>query len=300
MSTARDALSQVLSLLASEHRRATSFWRLWTYMLRTLPEVDRELQTSEDRRKEAWRKLIVRSRQFQPVDGVDAVYIVNTPYSSYLTVSDEQIVQEANPWAVVSHLSALIHHQLVDDIPTALYLTIFKPIDYSRVPLGLYPEEWAEINPPKAQTPNKLDGTQIVWTRISNKYNWGIEIAESNGVPIYITDLERTLLDALRHPQKSGGIQKVLQAFSESRDRLSLDQIIQYTDRLAIKILRQRVGYILEEMGYSHPRMDKWKGSLLRGGSAKLIAENEYYSTYSKTWNISLNVDFDPHEILNG
>ncbi len=114
-------------------------------------------------------------------------------------------------------------------------------------------------------------------------------VAQSFGVPIYMTDVERTLIDALGKPDKSGGIAKVLQAW-RSADNLDVAKVVRYADGYGNKVLRQRVGYVLGRLGKAHPGLDAWRGDLQRGGSVRLVAGNPYSETYSGEWNLSLNV----------
>ncbi len=263
-------------------------WRLWAYSSRLNTkyfEIDRN-----DRRREYWRLALARNEQFEPVEGVNDVFLITAPYADYLTPTEEQILLEANPWAVISHGTALIHHSLTTQMPTAIHATLYRPIDRSTPPLGLSPEEWAAATEAVPRTPERIGATPIVWSRHSEKFKWGTEVSESNGVPIYVTDLERTLLDALRFPGKAGGVLNTLGAWALSKDRLDLDKLVRYTERFGIKLLRQRVGFLLEEMGIRHTRIDMWKRHALRGGSAKLVAGKSFDSKYSEDWNLSLNV----------
>ena len=67
----------------------------------------------------AVRRELQNRSDLVSVDGVglSGIYLVNAPYASLLEVSEEQIIQEANPWAVFSHVTALAYHRLTDLIP---------------------------------------------------------------------------------------------------------------------------------------------------------------------------------------
>ena len=131
--------------------------------------------------------------------------------------------------------------------------------------------------------------TPVVWTNVQSRWDFGVMVGYSSGLPVYLTDVERTLLDALRMPDKCGGIAKVLQAW-KAADSCDLDRLVTYTERIAIHNLKQRVGFVLEKLGRSHPRLAQWRDRLQRGGSVKLLASGAYSETYSTEWNLSLNV----------
>ena len=81
----------------------------------------------------------------------------------------------------------------------------------------------------------------------------------------------------------------MLSAWLEAAGRIDLDVLVRQVDRLGIGILRQRVGFLLEELGLSHPRLGHWQQSTQRGGSSRLIASLPFSSTYSERWNLSIN-----------
>ncbi len=119
------------------------------------------------------------------------------------------------------------------------------------------------------------------------------------GLPIYVTDLERTLLDAIRLPDKAGGIMNALRVWRSAKDRLSLDTLIQYVERFESGVLFQRAGFVLEQLKLDHPRLSQWRSDLQRGGSMKLVPSRPYASTYSERWNLSINVPDDVIAVLH-
>ena len=100
----------------------------------------------------------------------------------------------------------------------------------------------------------------------------------------------------MRSPAEVGGPVVVFRSWKAAKERLRTDRLIEYTERFDQPILRQRVGYLLTELGLAHPQLREWQRHLQRGGSLKLVASEPYAPTYSADWNISLNV---PSEVLN-
>jgi predicted transcriptional regulator of viral defense system len=72
--------------------------------------------------------------------------------------------------------------------------------------------------------------------------------------------------------------------------------LIDYTTRFSQTLLRQRVGFLLEQMQVTHPILQDWAKSSVRGSSAKLIANLDFSPIYSERWNLSINV---PETILS-
>ena len=280
--------SQLLYAFGRRRQRVVADWRI-LLVCRRLAEA--ENAPLPDRSKaDAVIRFLVRRGDIAPVERAIGVYRIDVPFAATIPVSDEQVIQEANPWAVFSHLTALAHHGLTDVIPSQLQAINYEHRVSNRLPLDTTPDEWVELEFPAGRLPKHVGDVKVEWTRMKGAYDFGHMISHVHGLPIYVTDIERTLLDAIRAPDKSGGIEKVLQAWREASALIRIDKLIEYTDLIASPVITQRVGYLLEKLGHSHARLEEWRGNLQRGGSLKLVARAPYSSTFSERWNLSLNV----------
>jgi predicted transcriptional regulator of viral defense system len=285
--------SQVLRQFADERRRVVSDWRILIHARRIAHAENAPLP--DPKKGDSIRKELLQRGDLVSVNGVDGIYIVDVPYSNLLEVSEEQIIQEADPWGVFGFLTALVYHGLTDLVPKEVFAIHVKGGHHlARIPLGTTPEDWPDLKLPPSRQPRRVRDTAVNWTEIQEKWEFGVTVGYSLGVPIYVTDVERTLLDALRMPEKCGGIAKVLQAWVNA-DSMDVSRLIDYTDRFDVQNLRQRVGYLLETLDRVHPRLEAWRDRLQRGGSVKLVASEPYSDTYSPEWNLSLNV---PRSVL--
>jgi predicted transcriptional regulator of viral defense system len=138
--------------------------------------------------------------------------------------------------------------------------------------------------------PLTVEGTDVQWYQAKPQWDFGNTVGYSHGSPIYVTDLERTLLDVLRFPERTGGALELLRVWKLAATRLRLDTLIEYVLRFGQTLLRQRVGFILEELGLDHPVLQEWARGSVRGSSAKLIANLDFCPTFSDRWNLSINV----------
>ena len=108
---------------------------------------------------------------------------------------------------------------------------------------------------------------------------------------VRVATIGRTFLDMLRQPELCGGIQHVLSLYREHAAR-NLVLIAAEVTQHGGPIDKVRAGYVLEEhCGLQHAAFEEWQKFAARGGSRRLVAANEYASTYSERWALSLNAD---------
>ncbi len=142
--------------------------------------------------------------------------------------------------AAISHWSALHYHGMTDQLPRSVFVLTTTVTSPPRVrgtqsrassgrgyPIGETTYEFIQIKP------ERFFGTERLW------------IGESR---VAITDPERTLLDGLSRPQYCGDFAEVLHAFEVWGDRLQLDRIIEYAQRLDTAASK-RLGWVLENQG---------------------------------------------------
>ncbi len=282
--------SQILREFAEGRRRIISDWRILVVARRIAQAANAPLPDETQVAK--IRAELERRDEITSVKGVAGVYIVDVPFANLLEVSEEQIIQEANPWAVFGFLTAMAHHGLTDLSPKDIHAIQFKDGGHlNRIPLGTMPEDWGDggMHRPPERCPRRVNDAKIIWTEMRGDREFGVTVGYSSGLPIYVTDVERTLVDAIRMPEKCGGIAKVLHAW-RSAEQVNFDRIVEYTDRYAIQNVRQRVGFLLDKLGRPNPKRTEWQTGLQRGGSVKLVANGAYAGNFSTEWNLSLNV----------
>jgi predicted transcriptional regulator of viral defense system len=278
--------SLVLELLASEHRVLAADWRLHIFYIRIAKEHSYRLPDITMARKLI--RQLVSSGSMKSVSGVTGVYWVTILFADAIVVPDESVVYEANPYSVLSYFSAMAYHGLTNVVPPDIYVTYYPKS--KSTPLGTTPDEWTDVRLPSKRMPIKVKDRQIHWITTKHEWEFGTIIGYLQGNPVYVTDVERTLLDALRFPGKCGGALEVFRAWRQAADDLKIKNIIEYVGIFNQALLRQRVGYILETMGFSDPVFDQWASISIRGSSARLLADSAFSSQYSERWNLSLNV----------
>ncbi len=287
----------LIERLAAENRRVFAEWRALILLRRATLEIPanarRWSQMPEDVSDiyPALRQMQQRG-EIKPVPNVRGVYEVTAPYVGSGLVDEYEMLMEVNPYGTVAYLSAMAYHGLTDDLPKGT--TVIVPLEMPEMlPPGTMVEDWEGVPRPIGRRPAHLLDRPVRWVRIRAERYFGMAEYHRQGYPVRITDRERTLLDGLLEPDLCGGLQHVLRALVHARDLLDLDLLTYYTERFGIAVLRQRVGYVLDELGLAHPTVEGWRRQAHRGGSSKLLGSAPYSqgeaAAYSTAWNLALN-----------
>lgn len=225
----------------------------------------------------------------QALRGVRQIYTVTVPYAGATAVTEDEVLLEINPYATLSHLSALVFHGLTDQLPQELTASLPKQARAILIPLDTDPTDWEGIAIAPGATPTQLLGWPVRWVRLDGRLFFGYQEYRPQKYAVRVTTPERTLIDVLQRPELGGGIDSVLQAWARGLDTLNLEILVELVELYDVGVLRQRVGFLLETLGVSHPLLDTWQRSASRGGSSKLVAGQEYSPVHSERWSLSIN-----------
>jgi len=292
------ASTALLDRLANEDRLAFADWRALVLLRRATREIP-----AEGRR---WSRLPncaadlspllrqMRGRgEVDPFTKLPGVYKVTVPYAKLGFVDEHEILFEANPYAVLSHFTALVFHGMTEEFPKRLFATIPSEVDNAHLPIGTTRVDWDGLDRPFSRKPATVLDQPVTWSRIQALHFFGYDEHRPYRYPIRVTNRERTLIDALQAPGLCGGVGNVLKAWVLSRDEINLDVLVDLVNRLDIGVLRQRVGFILESLQLTHPALDVWRARAHRGGSSRLVGSRPFASSFDERWNRSLNASVD-------
>jgi predicted transcriptional regulator of viral defense system len=284
--------------LAAENRRVLSEWRAVLLLRRATREIP-----LGDRR---WRKpardvleirpilnRLGKAGELVPLEGFPFLYRVNAPYARIVAVEEEEVLMELHPYAALSHISALAFHQITEPLSKEIHVSIPDNGFGGFLPVGTRPEDWEGIALVRGRVADSIFGRRIHWHRLVGKRIFGTSASDHHGYPVRVTTPERTLLDGLLQPDWSGGFANVLGAWAGYRDLIDLNALVRYVDRLEVQVLRQRAGFLMEELGLWHPALDVWVTQARRGGSSKLNGGAEFASQFSERWQLSINAPID-------
>ena len=201
-----------------------------------------------------------------------------------------------DPFAYVSHLSAMSYHGLTNRIPSILYISTppYRAwVTFAKkkmlTDIGDDHDEYIINRLPKLSriALDKIDKYPV--TRYSTTHLGAYK--NIKGKKYRVSTIGRTFLDMVREPKYCGGMRHVIEIYREFANKYK-NLIIDEADRHGNAIEKVRIGYLLEELcNLKDNKIDNWITFAQRGGSRKLDPNAEFNPNYSERWCISLNVD---------
>ena len=208
----------------------------------------------------------------------------------------EDIACTVDPFAYISHLSAMAYHGLTNRLPKVIYLSTPSPKDWMKFAdtkmdkdLDDHRKEYFDYGLLRLTRLkfNMIQKNKIF--RYSSVHRGAFKHIE--GRMLRVSTIGRTFLDMLRKPDYCGSMYHVIDIFKNCGQQYS-KLIIEEIDRHGTNIEKARAGYLLEEVLHiKDSKIDAWAQDVQRGGSRKLDPKQAYREIYSERWCLSLNMD---------
>lgn len=209
--------------------------------------------------------------------------------------SPAEVMCSLDPFAYVSHLSAMEYHGLTDRFPKILYMTRPAPGQWREQARARMAKDlddrlqaYLDAGLPKLLPPkiSRLGQTSIHFCERSQMGAFRLVAGSS----LRVATVGRVFLEMLREPMQCGGIQHVINVYRREAKRY-LKLIVDEVNQHGLAIDKVRAGFLLSEVcGLSDEAFADWEKSAQRGGSRKLDPEGEYVPEFSERWKLSLNV----------
>lgn len=107
---------------------------------------------------------------------------------------------------------------------------------------------------------------------------------------VMISDMERTIIDGLRHPAFAGGITEVAKGIWMKRDALKIDRLVDYALRLDVGAVVRRLGFLLEHYGLADAAALQPLRAKLTATYQRLDPLLPVEGSFLSRWRLQLNV----------
>lgn len=207
---------------------------------------------------------------------------------TYGEISPYELASHLKPKSYISHYTAMSIHQLTEQLPKVIYVTQ----EQSQKNIVRRPLLQASINM-AYEKPQRVSENYVVYSGytiflLNGMYtnNAGvIEYDDPIAGKLFITNIERTLIDSVVRPAYSGGIGEVLNAFEKAKNIVSINKLNAILTKINyIYPYQQAIGFYLEKAGYRDSQINIFK---------KNNFNYDFYLThgmseveYSPTWKL--------------
>lgn len=244
------------------------------YHLLDVPTVRTSLQVSEVRSRQILsslaRKGVVRrvARGKYAVVSPGAVRSRKAPVDPYLILDELLEMLDLEDGYYVAFASALKLHHISEQIPQAILVAVTRRVARRRLGVVL-----------------------VRFPLITGDSFFGRESLQYRDARLWVSDLEKTLLDCLDRPALAGGLDEVARSLKMAWPKLDQDRLLKYVRRLGNDSLAQRLGHLLDGLPLPGVSADLRQGLLaLRGGDiVPLDPRGEDVGEVDHLWRVRLN-----------
>jgi len=184
----------------------------------------------------------------------------------------------------------LVARYLADDAP--YFLSHASAMELHR--MVTQPQFVIFVSSTKRIPKQTLHGTQFRFVLLKSKDFFGntkrwVTKQES----VEISDLERTILDGLRHPEYCGGISDVAKGLWMRHDDVRVAKLIDYAHRLGVGSIYRRLGYLLDLFGIGTDAERQSLRTVLTATYVPLDPSLPSEGPHAAKWRLQLNIPAD-------
>jgi predicted transcriptional regulator of viral defense system len=168
----------------------------------------------------------------------------------------------------IAYWSALNHHRFTEQVPMTVFIATTKRL--------------------RGRT---ILGNRFKFVTISKRKFFGFEKARIGDSLVNVASKEKSLADALDHPEYCGGIAEVAKCLENAKGQVSFEKVVDHASKMGNEAILKRLGYLLETLdikrdpdflGRVRKRMSKGISALDRSAVRK--------GTYNTRWNLLVNI----------
>lgn len=143
----------------------------------------------------------------------------------------------------------------------------------------------------KRRTNKAILGTGYKFVTLDKKKFFGFEARPIGSHKVDLSTLEKTLADALDHPEYCGGIGEVAKALWNANGKASLETLVDHASRMRNGAILKRLGFLVELLGLkADDRLVKTMRRLISKGFSKLDPTAPRKGLHLTRWNLLVNV----------
>jgi len=142
----------------------------------------------------------------------------------------------------------------------------------------------------KLKSTLEISGVTYRLVNMSERKFFGFKLITIDGYKINISEPEKTIVDCLDQMRYCGGISEIAKALWYGRDELNFTKMAEYSRRNRNRASSQRLGYMIEMLGFKKERAIDILLQSLSTRYAPLDTLSEPKGKYIKRWKVIVNI----------
>lgn len=144
-----------------------------------------------------------------------------------------------------------------------------------------------------------IQKTSFIFRYIPTSKMFGLKPAWRQNNKVYVSDIERTLVDILNEPKLGGGIRHIsemVHSYFLLKER-NENNLLDYIGKINNKTISKRLGYIIEALGINAPRITEFCLKNISAGYSKLDPSIKSDGPLTRRWNLNINASINSKEV---
>lgn len=148
---------------------------------------------------------------------------------------------------------------------------------------------------PKRNASKKVHNIHYQFIYSKPNHFWGMtQVWVTKNERVFISDLERTILDGLERPDLCGGIKEIARGIWNKQKQIDWAKVAQYAEKYHSKAAVKRLGFILESLHLGldcTPLLEKIISS--KKDYILLDPNGSNFGAYLSRWKVRINMNID-------
>ena len=210
----------------------------------------------------------------------DKALITEVEKGKYLLLGLEPERVLSNPLFIASHLiapayvsywSALHFYGFTEQVPLTTFVATTKkkrPVTFQY----------------KGERSDSFRDFRFRFVTVKPRKFFGYRREVVGDLPVTVADEAKAIVDSLDLPDYAGGIGEIAKALQAALDRVEVETLVRYTNRMEDKSLGSRLGYLLEALG------QPLEGLIRSASPIKLDVSGPSSGETDPRWRVIVNV----------
>ena len=148
------------------------------------------------------------------------------------------------------------------------------------------------VSSTKRLRPQTVGGCDFKFIKLSDEQIFGMErywVDKERFV--LISNIERTIIDGLKHPEYVGGVTEVAKGLWIKKDTINIGVLIEYAKQLGVGAVIRRLGYLLEKYKLADEGILRELQMQLSATYQRLDPQIPSEGPFLSRWKLQLNID---------